>query len=85
MTAIASWGEANMRKIAGVVTHDFGEGIEVWRTEYNLKEKSPDFTIASKIDGAIHGIYWASYVLSGIEHFDKKMQLRVLCIHIFLT
>ena len=55
-----------MQSHANAIVKDFGDNMEVWRTEYNFPTWGSGIPFVENKNGALHGIYYASYVLAAI-------------------
>ena len=84
ISVVAGWGEAAFHTLAQTLRKDWPKGIEVWRTEFNYPTWGSGPPFPQLKDGALHGIYWASWVLAAIRSSKFMVNVPVLMIHAFL-
>ena len=83
-SVVAGWGDASIAKIAQNVRASWPSGMEVWRTEFNYPTWDSGRPLLPLVDGALHGIYWASHVLASIQRATWLVPFPVMYLHAFL-
>ena len=88
LSALAGWGAESYRSIASELLVDWPDGIEVWRTEYNYPSWGSGYPLPELANGALHGMYWASNVLSAISYTlatnYSKVKFPVVMLHLMI-
>jgi hypothetical protein len=84
ISAVAGWGDAAFHSLAQTLRKDWPKGVEVWRTEFNYPTWASGPPLPRFKDGALHGIYWASWVLAAVRSSKYMVNVPVLMVHAFL-
>lgn len=79
--AIAGFGELTTSKIAAEIRKDWPKGLPVWRTEFNFPTWGSGPPLPSLLDGALHGLFWASHVLAAVQRVQWLVPVPVVMLH----
>jgi hypothetical protein len=84
ISVVAGWGDAAFSSLAQQLRRDWPKGVEVWRTEFNFPTWGSGPPLPHLKDGALRGIYWASWVLAAVRSSKYMVNVPVLMVHAFL-